>query len=230
MASSVPSSTLKGYNNDNVSIPIIFRLLHENTGGWYWWGTASKNGSALCDDHDYRGLFNFTQYYLNVYHDVHNILWLYAPAKPSQYYDSAFSERYPGHDRIDIIGFDRYSTVDDYKDDALDDCRAVGGFAKAHGKIACVGETGISDGLQDTTVALWYYDDFAENFMKDSEDKCTKISYAMAWENVHPDLYWVPLPRDPTWSGFEKLYESDYAVFADDKSWQKDLKKYGYFS
>lgn len=224
------ADNIKGYKYNGVKIPIIFRLLHENTGGWYWWGTASKSSKELCSDSDYKGLFNFTQYYLNEYHSVHQILWLYAPAKPSIYTDSAFSTRYPGHDRVDLIGFDRYSTSDEYKDDVLDDCRVVGAFCKVHGKIACVGETGITDGLQDTTISDWYYDDFAKNMMTDKDDMCTKISYAMAWENVHPDLYWVPLPQDATWNGMQKMYESDYAFFADDKSWQKELEKYGYFS
>lgn len=223
------ADSIKKFKYNGVKIPIIFRLLHENTGGWYWWGTKTIDGTATCSDEEYKGLFNFTQYYLNEEKSIHQILWLYAPAKPSYFYDLAFVDRYPGHDRVDLIGFDRYDDDSDYKSDVLDDCRTVGAFAEAHGKIACIGETGISDGIQDSTDKDWYYDDFAKVFMTDSKDECTKISYAMAWENANQHTYWVPLPQDELWDGFSKLYDSDYSVFADDKTWQKELEKNGYY-
>lgn len=221
---------IETYKVDGVAIPIIFRLLHENTGGWYWWGTGTSDSVDTCPDADYKALFNFTRSYLHNDHGLHNILWLYAPAKPSEYYASSFHERYPGHDQVDIIGMDRYTDASDYKDTILDDCRVVANYSVTHGKVAVIAETGISDGMQDTSSDYkdWYYTDFGKNFMTDSQDLCTKISYAVAWENVHPDYWWVPLPNDATWDGMKKLYESDYAIFADDSTWTSYAKSYGY--
>merc|ERR1711988_1122231 len=195
-----------------------------------WLDTGTSDSVDTCPDADYKALFNFTRSYLHNDHGLHNILWLYAPAKPSEYYASSFHERYPGHDQVDIIGMDRYTDASDYKDTILDDCRVVANFSVTHGKVAVIAETGISDGMQDTSSDYkdWYYTDFGKNFMTDSQDLCTKISYAVAWENVHPDYWWVPLPNDATWDGMKKLYESDYAIFADDSTWTSYAKSYGY--
>merc|ERR1711998_366814 len=222
---------IKTFKVDGVKIPIIFRLFHENTGGWYWWGVDYYDDVQTCTDEEYKALFNFTQDYLHDTHSIHQILWEYAPAKPSDDYDSAFYDRYPGTDRIDIVAFDRYSTDSDYKDDVIEDCRTVAQWAEEHNKLAAIGETGISDGIQDETSAYknWYYTDFGKNFMSDSKGYCNQIVYALAWENANENSYWVPLPNNELWSGFKKLYESDYAVFADDVDWVTALTDAGYF-
>jgi len=221
---------IKTYKIDGVKIPIIFRLFHENTGGWYWWGVDYYDGVQTCTDEEYKQLFNFTQDYIHK-KGVHNILWEYAPAKPSDDYDSAFYDRYPGSDRIDIVAFDRYSTDSDYKADVLSDCQTVGEWAENHNLLAAIGETGISDGIQDETSAYkdWYYTDFGKNFMTDSKGYCTQIVYALAWENANAHSYWVPLPNNELWDGFKKLYESDYAIFADNTAWQTQLSDAGYY-
>lgn len=222
---------IKTFKVNGIKIPIIFRLFHENTGGWYWWGVDSYDDVQTCTDDEYKALFNFTQDYI---HDagVHNILWEYAPAKPSDDYDSAFYDRYPGSDRIDIVAFDRYSTDSDYKDDVLSDCQTVAEWAEDHNLLAAIGETGISSGIQDETTSYkdWYYDDFGKNFMTDSTNYCSQIVYALAWENANEHSYWVPLPNDALWDGFNELYESDYAVFADDSDWQTTLTDAGYYA
>ena len=47
--------------------------------------------------------------------------------------------------------------------------------------------------------------------------------------HIHPyNSYWVPLPEDRTYPGFIEMYESDYAMFADDSKWSKYAKEYGY--
>merc|ERR1711998_338445 len=221
---------IKNFKLDGVKIPIIFRLFHENTGGWYWWGTDKYDGLDTCSDEEYKALFNFTQDYIHK-EGIHNILWEYAPAKPSSDYDSAFHDRYPGSDRVDIIAFDRYDYDYSYADDILDDCRVVAEFAHQHNKLAAIGETGIFNGVQDetTTYKDWYYTDFAENFMTDSYGYCNQIVYALAWENANEHSYWVPLPNNALWYGFNKLYESDYSVFADDSQWQTTLTNNGYY-
>ena len=221
---------IKTYKSGSTKIPIIFRLFHENTGGWYWWGVDTYDGADTCSDEEYKQLFNFTQDYI---HDagIHQILWEYAPAKPSDDYQSAFFDRYPGSDRIDLVAFDRYGTDDDYKSDVLADCQTVGEWAENHDLLAAIGETGISDGIQDeaTSQKDWYYDSFGKNFMTDSMGYCTQIVYALAWENANQHTYWVPLPMDNLWDGFKKLYNSDYAVFADDSDWQSVLSDAGYY-
>lgn len=224
------ADSLQHFKHNGASIPVIFRFLHENTGGWYWWGTSSYDGTPTCEDTEYIAIWNLTQHYLHEVKGIHNLIWLYAPAKPAQWYNSAFNERYPGDDRIDLVGFDRYDSVNSYKEAMLEDCRVVANWSIYHNKIACIAETGVSDGMQNVTAAnaSFYYSSFAAAMMEDDMKLCTKVSYALTWENVHPDLYWVPLPEDPTYSGFKTLYDSVWSVFSDDSKWQRDIKQYGY--
>merc|ERR1711918_179411 len=130
---------------------------------------------------------------------IHNILWEYAPAKPSSDYASAFHDRYPGSDRVDIIAFDRYDYDYSYADDILDDCRVVAEFAHQHNKLAAIGETGIFDGIQDetTTYKDWYYTDFAENFMTDSYGYCNQIVYALLGERQRALVLGAPPQQRP---------------------------------
>lgn len=226
----VIADSMETFKHNGANIPVIFRFLHENTGGWYWWGTGTYDNTDTCEDDDYIALWNLTQTYLHETRDIHNIVWLYAPAKPAQWYDSAFHERYPGDEHIDLVGFDRYDSINLYKDALLEDCRVVTNWSLYHNKIACVAETGISDGMQNLSAAnaSFYFDDFATAIMNDTMHLCQKISYALTWENVHPDLYWVPLPSDDTYPGFKDLYDSVWSVFSDDTKWQRDIKTYGY--
>lgn len=52
--------TIAFYANalEQENIPVIFRPLHENTGGWFWWGTGNTAES-------YKSLYAYTREYLN---------------------------------------------------------------------------------------------------------------------------------------------------------------------
>lgn len=209
-------------------IPFIFRFLHENTGEWYWWGTGQNDkGVDTCSNSDYIALWNYTQWYLHDNRNLHNILWMYAPSSPRTDYTLAFHQRYPGDTRVDVVGFDLYtSSVSWYRKVLLEDCRAVANFSLIHNKVPAIGETGMTHGMQNVTVGEWYYTDFLKIIMED--DLCQNLAYFLTWENSHPSQYWVPLPEDLTWTGFSKLYDSDWSLFADSSTWTKFTSDYGY--
>lgn len=209
-------------------IPIVFRFLHENTGAWYWWGTGTNDkGEETCSNDDYIALWNYTQWYLHDYKGLHNILWMYAPSSPRTDYNLAFHERYPGDTRVDVIGFDLYTkSVSWYRKVLLEDCQTVANFSLMHNKVPVIGETGMSHGMMNITEGEWYYDDFLKIIMED--DLCQNVAYVLTWENSHPSQYWVPLPQDLTWTGFKKLYDSDWSLFADSSTWTDLTSQYGY--
>ena len=166
-------------------IPVIFRLFHECTGDWYWWGTK-------CADSDtYIQAWRFTQRYLRDQVGVHNLLWIYAASKISWTEDLTFNDWYPGNEYVDIIGFDRYSKESEYKFNMLADCRVAVNHSKTLGKIVGLAETGISDGIQDVTSSKWFMKEFLEVITQD--DLCHHLSYALTFANESPDKYWVPL-------------------------------------
>ena len=92
-------ATLKDDNGQLV--PIIFRPWHENNGSWFWWG------QKLCSDSEFKGLWNLLQDYLNK-RGFDNLLWSYSPNLDGNWTKERFLQRYPGDDRVTLIGEDAY--------------------------------------------------------------------------------------------------------------------------
>ena len=49
-------------------IPIVFRMYHEHTGGWFWWGNAGADA--------YKKLYILLYDRLTNYHGLNNLIWL----------------------------------------------------------------------------------------------------------------------------------------------------------
>ena len=133
-----------------IGVPAIFRPFHENTGGWFWWGSASATPEQ------YRAAWNYTCDYIVQTRGVHNILLAFAPSKPTQSpeswqlaYGDGPGSTYPGDDRVDIACFDHYGP-DDYHAALISDCEAVVGFAQSRGKVPAICESGVKGGTQNT--------------------------------------------------------------------------------
>lgn len=73
-------------------IPIIWRPLHEGSGGWFWWGT--EDGEA------YKKLYI---YMFNYFKEagIHNLLWVWTS-------EIGDEDWYPGDEYVDIIARDGY--------------------------------------------------------------------------------------------------------------------------
>lgn len=196
------------------AVPIIFRPFHECTADWYWWGTACS------EDNDFLELWLLTQDYLVNTRGVHNILWEYAPSKPADQYDMSFNYRWPGDNHVDIVGFDRYSRPESYRNDTLRDCMAITNFAKEHGKIAALSETGILTGI-NTITEVEHFDFFTEDLLQPMMQQCPSISFALTFSNFNTGKYWVPLPGQPTYESFISFYNNEQTYFLKDPRWRK---------
>ena len=75
------------------NIPVLWRPLHEASGGWFWWGAQGPGPFKQL----WRLLFNR----LTTYHNLHNLIWVLTNEDPNWY---------PGDDVVDIIGVDAYPT------------------------------------------------------------------------------------------------------------------------
>lgn len=80
---------LKKVSSNN--IPILWRPLHEASGGWFWWGAKGPGPFKQL----WRLLFNR----LTTYHNLHNLIWVLTNEDPNWY---------PGDDVVDIVGLDAY--------------------------------------------------------------------------------------------------------------------------
>ena len=81
-------------NLQSKGISLIFRPLHEASGGWFWW---ANDGAA-----QYKKLWKYIYDYFKD-NDVNNLIWVWT----CQGDDANW---YPGNDYVDIVGCDVYDT------------------------------------------------------------------------------------------------------------------------
>lgn len=72
-------------------IPVLFRPLHEASGGWFWWGVK---GATACIS-----LYSIVFDRITNYHGLNNLIWVWSSPEPAWY---------PGNSKIDIVGHDSY--------------------------------------------------------------------------------------------------------------------------
>lgn len=78
-------------------VPVLWRPLHEASGGWFWWGD--------CKASSYLWLWN--QMYEKMVHEhgLHNLIWVW---------NGQSKDWYPGDDTVDIVGTDIYPPAHSY--------------------------------------------------------------------------------------------------------------------
>ena len=76
---------------NDAGVPVLWRPLHEASGGWFWWGT---------DRESYLKLYKLLFERLNDYHGLTNLIWVW---------NGQHKDWYPGDAYVDIIGEDIYA-------------------------------------------------------------------------------------------------------------------------
>ena len=210
---------------------ILFRPLHENTGSWFWWG------SAFCSADTYKNVFKYTADYLRNVKNVHNLLYLYGPGSEAAT-EAEYEERYPGDGYVDLLGFDSYDdnptngTNYTFQENFKNTIRLTNSFAKKHNKLFAVTETGIRNPGDKGLVLTgngrkdWYNEIL--DIVTDKEFNCC---YFMLWSNYSSSgAYYTPFVvnknEDGTFTGHEmtdnfiSFYNDKRSIFASD---QKDV-------
>lgn len=128
-------------------VPFIFRPYHENNGSWFWWG--QKN----CTDAQYHLLWDMTQDFINQ-RLQQNVVWSFSPNLQGNWTEAEWMKRYPGDDRVDLIGEDAYQwgTEKDYIQGLTADLKLVSQIAAKHGKLLAMTECG----YQNSPDATWW--------------------------------------------------------------------------
>ena len=207
------------------NIPVLFRPFHENTGGWFWWG------SATTDKETYNAMFRYTHDYLES-RGVHNFLYVYSPNGPVTYED--YAERYPGDDYVDIVAFDYYDDYNSYPAEyseafmtSLNEtCAAVKRFADEHGKVAAIAETGVrvmkADGSDNEGILVKDNPIKGQNWYSkiNAIAAANGMPYFMVWANFSDTNFYVPYKYNDTHgqeliNEFIDFYNEDSSVFAD---------------
>lgn len=222
------------------NIPVIFRPLHENTGGWFWWGTGNTAES-------YKSLYAYTREYLES-KGVHNMLYVYSPNGPMET-EEEYMSRYPGDAYVDILAFDYYNDFNTYPAEAdtsffnhLDQtCQVVSSIAKKHDKLAAISETGVrvmkengsdNEGLlvknnpvsEAKTGKNWYEE--VNNIAKKND-----MPYYMVWANFSDTNFYVPYKHTDTMgqemiNEFIDYYNNEDSVFGNGTNFYDNIDKY----
>ena len=78
-------------------VPVLWRPLHESSGGWFWWGA--------------KGAEPFKQLWIYLYNELtytygcNNLIWIW---------NARYTDWYPGDAYVDVIGEDVYADPHDY--------------------------------------------------------------------------------------------------------------------
>ena len=190
--------TLK--TKDGQPVPVIFRPWHENNGSWFWWG------QKLCTDNEFHGLWALLQDELSS-RGLTNLLWSYSPNLDGGWNEERFLARYPGNERVTLIGEDAYQwgTEEEFKTALTSDLKFLSDFAQKNGKLLAMTECGMKN-MPDST---WW-----TRVLKPIMDQYP-ISYFLLWRN-YKEEYFGPAPNLPCAADFRKLYEAPNTLFLKD--------------
>lgn len=163
-------------------IPLIFRPWHENNGSWFWWGQNN------CSDAEFQSLWNLTQDYINARLTATStlqdyLLWSYSPNLYGAWTEQQWLTRYPGDDRIDLIGEDAYQwgREEDFKKQLDADLSLITKIAKDHGKLIAITECG----YQNSPDPTWWQRVFKPIIEK------YPVCYFLPWRNYHGEHFGV---------------------------------------
>ncbi len=78
-------------------IPVLWRPLHEASGGWFWWGAKGAE--------PFKQLWVYLFNELTYTYGCNNLIWIWNASTP---------DWYPGDEYVDIIGEDVYADAHDY--------------------------------------------------------------------------------------------------------------------
>ena len=186
---------------DGEQVPLIFRPWHEHTGSWFWWG------QRLCTTEQYKALWEMTYDYMVNQRGLTNLVWAYSPGAGELSSPDVYSERYPGDDIVDIVGYDCYhvGSKDGYLASMKNALDITSAFAKEHGKLMAITETG-HESLKDPK---WWTEVLYPS-MRDYP-----VSYVLLWRNAwdQPGHFYAPYPEQESAEDFKAFAALDKVMF-----------------
>jgi len=123
----------------DAGVPVLWRPLHEASGGWFWWGT---------DKDSYLKLYKLIFDRLTNHHNLTNLIWVW---------NGQHKDWYPGDEYVDIIGEDVYAEARDHSSQKERFFQAVA-YTDAK-KMVVLSENGtlVDPGLAKEDGAMWGY-------------------------------------------------------------------------
>ncbi len=188
---------------EGTPIPVVFRPWHEHTGSWFWWG------QDLCSAEEYKALWRMTADYLGTHGAADQVIYAYSTGTEPRD-QASYLERYPGHDLIDVLGFDAYQRDDrDLYLRSLETCLSViDSIAKENKKIIAISETGY-EGIPDSS---WWTGTLLPAIARHP------VAYVLVWRNARERVehFFGPYPGQVSANDFKVFYQDPKTLFASD--------------
>ncbi|MCL2282137.1 MAG: hypothetical protein FWC26_02345 [Fibromonadales bacterium] len=164
-------------------VPVLWRPVHEASGGWFWWG--GKGAAA------FKLLYNLLYDRLTTHHGLNNLIWVWNS-------EGADKDWYPGDNRVDIIGRDFYYNPQS----TVNYASLIGEFEKLKNlfgtkKMLSLSENGSvpdPDNLVSDNAGWSYFMPWYGTFVTQS------TSDAM-WSKIMNHDYVITLEEMPGWTG-----------------------------
>ena len=135
-----------------------------------------------------------------------NLVWSYSPGAGGLTAE-IFAERYPGDEIVDMVGFDcyQYGSDEAYMSNIKAALDVTDAFARAHGKLMAVTETGY-----ETLKNPKWWTEVLYPAVKDYP-----VSYVLTWRNAcdQPNHYYAPFPGQESADDFKAFSELDQMLF-----------------
>jgi mannan endo-1,4-beta-mannosidase len=121
-------------------IPVLWRPLHEASGGWFWWGAS---GAAA-----YKALWEYVYKYLTNTKNLNNLVWVW---------NGQSEGWYPDPRTVDIASYDVYDGARNYSSQKAQFYKTAGMVSGAASRIVALSENGsIPDPDKcETEGAMW---------------------------------------------------------------------------
>lgn len=210
-------------------IPVIFRILHENTGSWFWWGEKQSTPEQ------YKTLYQYTVEYLRDKKGVRNFLYAYSPNNFWEVTEANYLQRYPGDAWVDVLGFDTYGPAENNAEwfkNVVANAALVTRMAEARGKVPVISEIGIrAPDIEAGKYDNQWYRKLISGLKADKDAR--HIAFLLTWRNAPEGVpgpegknvphYWVPYNREEnikngTLEDFRAFYKDDATAFNRDIS------------
>lgn len=82
---------------EDANVTVMWRPLHEASGGWFWWGASGADS--------YKWLWKLMYERMTNYHGLDNLIWVW---------NAQSGDWYPGDEYCDIVAVDIYNNAYDY--------------------------------------------------------------------------------------------------------------------
>ena len=187
-------------------VPVIFRMYHEHTQEWSWWGSSCTTASEFTE------MWKLTIQYLRDVKGVHNFLYAISPQMDGIYSNPQERIRYrwPGDEWVDFIGMDCYHGSNNLA--FISNLKALEAVSAAKRKPCGVTE----DGLEGFTQS-----DFWTRYLVNPTEG-RRISMVTMWRNKYVGSdesdkhYFSVYPGHASENDFRKMYALDRILFSKD--------------